>query len=211
MTGPASSPATSCCGSKAAVVSPPAPRACCGSTGQAIPIVAPPPAAPLVAWKFWNDAARFQRFLTTTTGWFLVRWLAVAYAIESLMIAWLPVGAVGTWLGAGAGPFAVPLAVGIGIPIYLNSFAAIPFVSGLIGLGMSPATGLAWRRAQPAFPQWSLLGLGETPCLCHLYRLRHHRRAHRRMLIRLHSRSISDRSLGNRDDCWLCTIIRTII
>jgi len=161
----ASSPGTSCCGSKAAVVSPPAPRACCGSTGQAIPIVAPPPAVPLVAWKFWNDAARSQRFLTTatTTGWFLVRWLAVAYAIKSLMIAWLPVGAVGTWLGAGAGPFAVPLAVGVGIPIYLNSFAAIPFVSGLIGLGMSPATGLAFMLATSAtgFPAmvavWALV------------------------------------------------------
>jgi uncharacterized membrane protein YraQ (UPF0718 family) len=57
------------------------------------------------------------------------------------MIAWLPVGAVGEWLGAGAGLFAVPLAVAIGIPIYLNSFAAIPFVSGLIGLGMSPGNG----------------------------------------------------------------------
>jgi hypothetical protein len=30
-------------------------------------------------------------------------------------------GAVGTWLGAGAGPLAVPLAVAIGIPVYLNS------------------------------------------------------------------------------------------
>jgi uncharacterized membrane protein YraQ (UPF0718 family) len=99
----------------------------------------------------------------TTTGWFLVRWLAVAYAIESLMIAWLPVGAVGTWLGAGAGPLAVPLAVAIGIPIYLNSFAALPFVSGLIGLGMSPATGMAFMLATSAtgFPAmvavWALV------------------------------------------------------
>ena len=93
-----------------------------------------------IVWKFWDDAARSRRFLMTaaTTGWLLVRWLAVAYAIESLMITWLPVGAVGEWLGAGAGPLAVPLAVGIGIPVYLNSCAAIPFISGLIGLGMSP-------------------------------------------------------------------------
>jgi uncharacterized membrane protein YraQ (UPF0718 family) len=75
----------------------------------------------------------------------------------------LPVGAVGTWLGAGAGPLAVPLAVAIGIPIYLNSFAAIPFVSGLIGLGMSPATGLAFMLATSAtgFPAmvavWALV------------------------------------------------------
>jgi len=99
----------------------------------------------------------------TTTGWFLVRWLAVAYAIESLMIAWLPVGAVGEWLGADAGPLAVPIAVAIGIPVYLNSFAAIPFVSGLIALGMSPATGLAFMLATSAtgFPAmvavWALV------------------------------------------------------
>jgi hypothetical protein len=85
----------------------------------------------VVLWRFWIDAARTQRFLTTatSTGWFLVRWLAVAFAIESLMIAWLPVGTVGTWLGAGAGLLAVPLAVAIGLPAYLNSLAANPFVS----------------------------------------------------------------------------------
>ena len=103
----------------------------------------------VVLWRFWTDAARAQRFLTTatSTGWFLVPWLAVAFAIESLMIAWLPVG---TWLGAGAGPLAVPLAVAIGIPVYLNSLAAIPLVSGLIDLVMSPATGLAFMLATSA-------------------------------------------------------------
>lgn len=142
----------SCCGSAAARAT----SSSCGSKATAIPAV---------VWRFWTDAPRSQRFLTTatTTGWFLVRWLAVAYAIESLMIAWLPVGAVGTWLGAGAGPLAVPLAVAIGIPIYLNSFAAIPFVSGLVGLGMSPATGMAFMLATSAtgFPAmvavWALV------------------------------------------------------
>jgi uncharacterized membrane protein YraQ (UPF0718 family) len=51
---------------------------------------------------------------------------------KGLMIAWLHVGAVGEWLGTGAGPLAVPIAVAIGIPVYLNSFAATPFVSGLL-------------------------------------------------------------------------------
>jgi uncharacterized protein len=92
-----------------------------------------------------------------------VRWRAAAYALESLLVAWLPVGAVGTWLGAGAGLLAVPLAVAIGIPVYLNSFAAIPFVSGLVGLGMSPTTGLAFMLASSAtgFPAmvavWALV------------------------------------------------------
>jgi uncharacterized membrane protein YraQ (UPF0718 family) len=168
----ARNPAASCCGSKAAAPVSPATKSCGGPTEQSVPRAAdsccgpkPLPNAPLVNWRFWTDADRSQRFLTTatTTGWFLVRWLAVAYAIESLMIAWLPVGAVGNWLGAGAGPLAVPLAVAIGIPIYLNSFAAIPFVSGLIDLGMSPASGLAFMLATSAtgFPAmvavWALV------------------------------------------------------
>jgi uncharacterized membrane protein YraQ (UPF0718 family) len=147
----------SCCAAQAASV-PVAPASCCGS-------IKPAPSQSAVAWRFWTDASRSQRILTTamSTGWFLVRWLAVAYAIESLMIAWLPVSAVGTWLGAGAGLIAVPLAVAIGIPVYLNSFAAIPFVSGLINLGMSPATGLAFMLASSAtgFPAmvavWALV------------------------------------------------------
>ncbi len=160
----------SCCGSKAAP--PVAARACCGSTKQVTAVDTnacctpkPVPSQPTVVWRFWADAARSQKFLTTatSTGWFLVRWLAIAFALESLMIAWLPVNAVGTWLGADAGLLAVPLAVAIGIPVYLNSFAAIPFVSGLIGMGMSPATGLAFMLASSAtgFPAmvavWALV------------------------------------------------------
>jgi uncharacterized membrane protein YraQ (UPF0718 family) len=156
--------AGSCCGSKPAVTTRAPVESRCGSAKAA---AGPSLAAPrsVVLWRFWTDAQRVQRFLTTAsaTGWFLVRWLAVAYAIESLMIAWLPVDAVGTWLGANAGPLGVPLAVAIGIPVYLNSFAAIPFVSGLIGLGMSPATGLAFMLATSAtgFPAmvavWALV------------------------------------------------------
>lgn len=168
----ASNTATSCCGPKPNAAIPVGPKSCCGPTTQKIATAEESccrpkslPTTTPIAWQFWNDAARSQKFLTTatTTGWFLVRWLAVAYAIESLMSAWLPVGAVGTWLGSGAGPLAVPLAVAIGIPIYLNAFAAIPFVSGLIGLGMSPATGLAFMLATSAtgFPAmvavWALV------------------------------------------------------
>jgi uncharacterized membrane protein YraQ (UPF0718 family) len=146
---------------------------CCASAKQARPPVnassccapKPSPTQPDVIWRFWTDASRSQRFLTTatTTGWFLLRWLAVAYALESLMVAWLPVDAVGSWLGTGAGLLAVPVAVAIGIPVYLNGFAAIPFVSGLIGLGMSRATGLAFMLASSAtgFPAmvavWALV------------------------------------------------------
>ena len=58
--------------------------------------------------------------------------LAIAFALESVLLAWLPAEEVALWLGAGSGLLAVPLAVTIGVITYINSFAAVPPVSGLI-------------------------------------------------------------------------------
>jgi hypothetical protein len=112
---------------------------CCGSK----PIAA---AAPVLA--FWRERERRNLFWREAgaTGLFLARWLALAFLLESLMVAWLPADHVARWLGEGNG-FAIPLAVGLGIPAYLNGYAAIPLVAGLIDLGMSPAVGLAFMLA----------------------------------------------------------------
>ncbi|OGL15389.1 MAG: permease [Candidatus Rokubacteria bacterium RIFCSPLOWO2_12_FULL_71_19] len=111
----------------------------CGSAGR----VASSP-----VWRFWEDGARSQVFLreAAATTWFLGRWLALAFVLESLMLAWVPPAAVAQWVGQG-GPYSIPLAVLIGVPAYLNGFAAIPLVAGLIDLGMSPAAGLAFMLA----------------------------------------------------------------
>ncbi|WP_461384482.1 permease, partial [Devosia indica] len=104
------------------------------------------PAKPV--WKFLGDPARLGTFWreTGTVGWFLGRWLAFAFLLESLMVVYLPGETVVTWLGDG-NPFAIPLAVIVGVPAYLNGYAAIPMVRGLIDLGMSPATGLSFMLA----------------------------------------------------------------
>jgi uncharacterized protein len=117
-------------------------RSCCKSSH------AEPPAHPV--WRFWVDAERAQIFLTSSaaTAWFLVRWLALAFAIESVMTAWLPPAVIAHWLGTG--PFAIPLAVLVGVPVYINGLAAVPFVAGLIQLGMNPAAGLAFMLATTA-------------------------------------------------------------
>ena len=82
-------------------------------------------------WRFWEEAERAQIFLTAsaTTAWFLIRWLALAFVMESLMTAWLPPDVIARWLGAG--PFAIPTAVLVGVPVYINALAAVPFVAGL--------------------------------------------------------------------------------
>ncbi len=58
------------------------------------------------------------------------------------MVIYLPAEKVTAWLGHGMG--AIPLAVAIGIPSYLNGYAALPLASGLINLGMSQAVALAF-------------------------------------------------------------------
>jgi uncharacterized membrane protein YraQ (UPF0718 family) len=99
-------------------------------------------------WQFWQHADRLQTFWSETgaAGWFLGRWLAFAFVLESLMIAYLPGETVISWLGDG-NPLAIPLAVIVGVPAYLNGYAAIPLVGGLIDLGMSPATGMSFMLA----------------------------------------------------------------
>jgi hypothetical protein len=112
------------------------PRSCCGS---------PPRLEGPVVWRFWEERSRSQVFLTAAAAitWFLGRWLALAFVLEHVMLTWVPPAMVARWLGQD-GPWAIPLAVLAGIPAYLNGFAAVPLVSGLIGLGMSPAAGLGF-------------------------------------------------------------------
>lgn len=101
-----------------------------------------------VRWRFWETAKGRQRFLAAarSNAWTLGRWLALAFVLESLMLAYLPADAVATSLG-GSGLLAIPLAALLGIPAYLNGLAAIPLVGGLIAMGMNPAVGLTFMVA----------------------------------------------------------------
>lgn len=98
-----------------------------------------------VVWAFWQDKGRLKDWNQTfsSTGLFLFKWLALAFFIESLMLRYVPAEMIAQYLGGGAW-WSVPLAVIAGIPAYLNGYAAIPTVNGLIDLGMSPAAGLGF-------------------------------------------------------------------
>ena len=113
---------------------------CCASGTPQNP---PPP-----VWAIWREPARRQDFAAAASGnfIFLGRWLLFAFMLESLMVAYVPDTLVASWLGSG-NALAMPLAVLVGVPAYLNGYAAIPLVRSLIDLGMSPATGLAFMLA----------------------------------------------------------------
>jgi len=103
---------------------------------------------PQVHWKFWQESPRREVF--AKNAWsnllFLGQWLALAFALEAVMIAYLPQEAVAGLLG-GESWFAIPLAAIVGIPAYLNGYAALPLVSGLMEQGMSAGAGMAFLVA----------------------------------------------------------------
>ncbi len=99
-------------------------------------------------WAIWREESRravFGREASQTLV-FLLKWMSLAFALESLMVAYLPMALVGTWLG-GDSPWALPLAVVVGVPAYMNGYAAIPLVAGLLQAGMAPGAALAFMTA----------------------------------------------------------------
>jgi len=142
----------------------------CSATG----VQAPKP----VVWAFWREKHRVYKFrheaLAATL--FLGKWLTLAFLLESLMLAYLPADWVAGALG-GQGLWPVVVATLVGVPAYLNGYAALPLVSGLVEQGMSPGAGLAFMVAggvssvpaaiavfalvkRPVFALYAVLALG---------------------------------------------------
>lgn len=67
-------------------------------------------------------------------------------AIGGLMHGWVPAGALARYAGRG-NPFAVLVAVIVGIPLYANAAGVIPLVSELTRAGVSMGTALAFMMA----------------------------------------------------------------
>ncbi len=97
--------------------------------------------------RFWRDPERRRRFLASAgeVGGYLAVWLTLAFVLESAMLAWIPADAIGAWIGDGW--LSVPLAAALGVPAYLNGYAAIPTVAGLLELGLPAGAGLAFMVA----------------------------------------------------------------
>ena len=117
---------------------------CCGSTCGAPET----DEVPAIVWKFWREDERLGLFRAEflSAGWFLLKWMTFAFVIESLMVAYIPDDMVASWLGGGEW-WVIPVSVFAGIPAYLNGFAAIPTIDGLLQMGMAPGAALAFMIA----------------------------------------------------------------
>lgn len=129
-------------------------------------------------WPFWTEKQRIRTFRKEgiDNAFFLFKWLTLAYLLEALLILYIPASLIGGFVG-GDGFLPIVLGALVGMPAYLNSYAAPPLVAGLMEQGMSAGSAMAFMVAGaissiPAMTAvWSLvkrpvfaayLGLGIT-------------------------------------------------
>jgi len=99
-------------------------------------------------WRFWQEPERRAVFreAVVENALFLGKWLALAYMIEALMLAYVPAEAIAGVLGGpGLGP--VFLGAALGAPAYLNGYAAVPLVQAVMAQGMSPGAAMSFVLA----------------------------------------------------------------
>ncbi len=96
-------------------------------------------------WAFWTEPMRRATFrdVALENMLFLLKWLALAYTIEALMIYYVPAELIAGILG-GTGLMPILLGALVGAPAYLNGYAAVPLVAGLLEQGMSNGAAMSF-------------------------------------------------------------------
>lgn len=99
-------------------------------------------------WRFWNESARVKVFVSTTIEnfLFLFKWLALAYLLEALMVRYIPAEWISTALG-GEGIQPIFVATLLGGPAYLNGYAAVPLIAGMLEQGMVQGAAMSFVLA----------------------------------------------------------------
>lgn len=98
-----------------------------------------------VHWTIWDDPERLGKFRTEAvkTFFFLLKWLSLAYLLESLFVAYVPTEAIAAQAGGG-GVLSIVLAALLGLPLYINGYAAVALVGGLMDQGLGPGAAMAF-------------------------------------------------------------------
>jgi uncharacterized membrane protein YraQ (UPF0718 family) len=117
----------------------PAVGGCCG-------VKAPFSATPV--WKFWSNSDRIKIFRSAgiENGAFLLKWLTLAYVIEAFMVYYMPADLIANVLG-GSGIGTIVLGALVGMPAYLNGYAAAPLIGDLLDQGMANGAAMSFMIA----------------------------------------------------------------
>ena len=97
--------------------------------------------------QFWREPSRRAVFGEEAKGaaTLMFKWLTLAFVIESLVVTYLPTELIAGYVGA-SNSMAIPISVAVGIPSYVDGYAALPLVRGLMELGMAPGAAALHRR-----------------------------------------------------------------
>jgi len=99
-------------------------------------------------WRFWTEAPRRALFRAEflSNALFLLKWLALAYVLEALLVHYIPADLIANLVG-GEGVVPIATAALVGMPAYLNSYVAPPLLAGLMDQGMSAGAAMAFMIA----------------------------------------------------------------
>ena len=110
--------------------------------------------------RIWRDASRRSRFLRDC--WSMTRLILLvltpAFAAEYLLNAWLEPDAVAAYVGKDS-PFAIPLAVIVGGPAYIDGYAALPLTRALLEHGMSSGAAMAFLVSGGVVSIWGAMAI----------------------------------------------------
>lgn len=109
-------------------------------------------------WRFWEEPERRMAFRQTAanSARLMIIWLTGAFVAEYFLQGFLSAGGLAAYVGDG-NVFAVPLAALVGAPIYLDGYAALPLVRGLMDGGMGAGPAMAFLIAGGIISAWAAL------------------------------------------------------
>ncbi len=109
-----------------------------------------------VEWAFWRYPARWSSFRATaySTGKLMLIWLTAAFVAEFFLHDLLPPDMLSRFVGTES-RFAIPIAALIGAPVYLDGYAALPLIRGLLDGGMAPGAAMAFLIAGGIISAWA--------------------------------------------------------
>lgn len=108
----------------------------------------PSPFSGKPVWTFWQEGERRVIFRKQffENALFLIKWLALAYVLEALLVTYVPASLIVAAVG-GDGIGSIATAAFVGMPAYLNSYVAPPLLAGLMEQGMSAGAAMAFMVA----------------------------------------------------------------
>lgn len=108
----------------------------------------------------WAEPARRARF--GHEAWSVTRLMLIvlipAFAAEYALNAVLAPNALSAYVGADSA-FAVPLAVLVGAPAYIDGYAALPLTRGLMEAGMAPGAAMAFLVSGGVVSIWGAMAI----------------------------------------------------